>query len=311
MGSRLKVQPVSRVGLGPLVEMAENLRALLPGWESSTPVDSLRQPSDLRHDLAHLAHYDTDGFLIASQDSSVLGFVPAYVRSRQLVLPQPWVLPEAREEGVTEVLLRRALAFGERSGAADFVAHLLGGAADQAAAFRFGLRPRFPVFRLRLAAEPARQVGSELAKLLPGQELDPDELARRSGAADLERLDRLARGVSRPMDHDYWLNARRLRLAKVKDGQRLAAYAYGGAGQCGPVVGTTREAALAALGWALQFAGEASGATWVDVLVPAPFEAALEHLLDARAASLSVAAWMSRQPGPSLERVILASPTLP
>lgn len=311
MGSRLKVQPVSRVGLGPLVEMAEHLRAMLPGWEGTVPVDGQRNPSDLRLDLAHLAHYDADGFLIASHESSVLGFVPAFVRSRQLVLPQPWVLPEAQEEGVTEVLFRRALAFGERSGATDFAAHLLAGAPDQAAAFRFGLRPRFPVYRLRLAAEPARQVGSELAKLLPGQELDPDELARRSGAADLERLDRLARGVSRPMDHDYWLNTRQLRLAKVKDGQRLAAYAYGGAGQCGPVVGTTREAALAALGWALQLAGEAAGVAWVDVLVPAPFEAALEHLLDARAACLSVGTWMSRQPGATFERAILASPTLP
>ncbi|MGV8040704.1 MAG: hypothetical protein AB2L07_11685 [Thermoanaerobaculaceae bacterium] len=311
MGSRLKVQPVSRVGLAPLVEMAEHLRAMLPGWEGTVPVDGQRNPSDLRRDLAHLAHYDADGFLIASHESSVLGFVPAYVRSRQLVLPQPWVLPEAREEGVTEILLRRALAFGERSGAADFAAHLLGGGADQSAAFRFGLRPRFPVYRLRLAAEPARQVGSELAKLLPGQELDPDELARRSGAADLERLDRLARGVSRPMDHDYWLTSRQLRLAKVKEGQRLAAYAYGGAGQCGPVVGTTREAALAALGWALQFAGETAGATWVDILVPAPFESALEQLLDANAACASVGQWMSRQPGPSFERVVLASPTLP
>lgn len=311
MGSRLKVQPVSRVGLAPLVEMAEHLRALVPGWEGTAPVDSQRHPSDLGHDFGHLAHYDADGFLIASHESSVLGFLPSYVRSRQLVLSQPWVLPEAQEEGVTELLLRRALAFGERSGATDFVAHLLGGAAEQAAAFRFGLRPRFPVYRLRLAAEPARQVGSELAKLLPGQELDPEELARRSGAADLERLDRLGRGVSRPMDHDYWLNVRQLRLAKVKEGQRLAAYAYGGAGQCGPVVGTTREAALAALGWAMQFAGETPGAAWVEILVPATFESALEHLLEARAACLSAGIWMSRQPGSSFERVILASPTLP
>jgi len=100
-------------------------------------------------------------------------------------------------------------------------------------------------------------------------------------------------------------------LAKVKEGQRLAAYAYGGAGQCGPVVGTTREAALAALGWALQFAGEGAGAVWVDVVVPAPFESAIEQLLDAGATCLSAGLWMSRQPGAMLERVILASPCLP
>lgn len=311
MGSRLKVQPVSRVGIGPLVEMAEHLRALLPGWEGSVPVDGQRNPSDLRLDLAHLARYDSDGFLIASVESSVLGFLPSYVRSRQLVLTQPWMLPEAREEGVPEVLFRRALAFGERSGAVDFAAFLLGDAADQATAFRFGLRPRFPIYRLRLAAEPARQVGSELAKLLPGLELDPEELARRSGAADLEHIDRLARSASRTMDHEYWLASRQLRLAKVKEGQRLAAYAYGGAGQCGPVVGTTREAALAGLGWALQFAGEAVGATWVDVLVPANFESAVEQLLDANATCVSAGQWMTRQGGATFERVIPASTTLP
>ena len=310
MGGRLKVQAVSRVGLDPLVEMAEHLRNLLPGWEGSAPAESRRVPTDLRLDFAHLAHFDTDGFLIASQDSTVVGFLPCYVRSRQLVLTQPWILPEAREEGVADVLIRRALAFGERSGATDSIAHLLGGGPDEAAAFRFGLRPRFPVYRLRLPAEAARQVGIELAKLLPGRELDPEELSRRSGAADLERMDRATRNISRPMDHEYWLTQRFLRFAKIKEGQRLVGYAYGGPGQCGPVVGTTREAAMAGLGWALQFAGEAPGSSWVDVLVPAPFETAIEQLLDARAACLSTSQWMTRQASSSPDRVILGTITL-
>jgi hypothetical protein len=111
------------------------------------------------------------------------------------------------------------------------------------------------------------------------------------------------------MDHECWLTERRLRLAKVRDGQRIAGYAYGGAGQCGPVAAATAEAALAALGRALQFAADA-GEPEVQVLVAATFESALEHLLDAGAECRASSTWMSRQPGAALERYVLASPTV-
>lgn len=310
MASKLKVQAVSRTSVAPLIAMAEHLRAYLPGWQDTTPAEGrARVATTLGADLEHLAVFDSDGFLTASLDNEVLGFTTAYVRSRQLVIPQLWVLPQARDQNVAESLMRRSMGYGERSGATDCAALVLGGAEDQALALSFGLRPRFPVYRLALAAESARLVGMELAKLLPGSELTADVLAKRTGAADLERLDRLARGVIRPMEHEYWLGTRGLRLAKIRDGQRVAGYACGGAGQCGPVAATTREAALAGLGWALQLAAE-EPATTVEVLVPAPFEAALDQLLDARASCLAVSEWMSRSPAGTFERYILPSVTM-
>ena len=310
MSGKVKVQPASRAGLGPLVAMAEQLRASLPGWEDTAP--ELPRPhnaSDLANDLRHLAQHDGDGFLTASVGDEVVGFVASYVRSRQVTLSQPWILPEYRDHQVAEQLIRRSLAFGERAGVADSAAHVLAEPMWQALLYRFGLRPRFPVYRLALAAESARGVGRELAKLKPASELTEDALRRRAGSADLERLDRLVRGVVRPMDHEHWIAERRLRLAKIREGQRIAGFAYGGAGQCGPLAAATGEAALAALGWALQFAAE-SDAGEVQLFVPATFESAIEHLLDAGARCLTASTWMSRQPGTTFERYVLPSATI-
>jgi hypothetical protein len=110
------------------------------------------------------------------------------------------------------------------------------------------------------------------------------------------------------MDHECWLTERAC-LAKVRDGQRIAGYAYGGAGQCGPVAAATGDAALAALGRALQFAADA-GEPEVQVLVAATFEGALEHLLDAGAECRASSIWMSRKPGSTLDHYVLASPTV-
>jgi hypothetical protein len=311
MVGKVKVQPVSRVGLEPLVAMAEQLRASLPGWGDTAPVAARGQtPSDLAVDLGHLAHHDGDGFLVASIGDEVVGFAASFVRSRQLTVTQPWLLPEYQDQEVADTLVRRAIAYGDRSGATECAAHILHDAPWQATFFRFGLRPRMSFYRLMLTSEQARTTGRELAKLLPGSELSRDALNRRAGAADLERLDRLARGMVRPMDHEYWLGERGLHLAKVRDGQRIAAYAYGGASECGPVAAATGEAALAGLGWALQLAAEGATAD-VQVLVPSTFETALENLLDAGARCLATTTWMTRNPGATLERYVLSSVTLP
>ena len=310
MTGKVKVQPVSSAGVAPLVEMAEQLRITLPGWEDA-PRSVLRPrfESDLAFDLAHLARHDGDGFLIASLGDEVVGFTAGHVRSRQLHVPHVWLLPEHLGDPVAETLVRKVLAFGERSGAQDAHSLVLGTPELQALLFRFGLRPRMPVYRLMLAADAARRIGIDLASVFPGRELTGDASNRRAGAADLERLDRLVRGASRPMDHEYWLTVRGLRLGTVRERQRISAYAYGGVGQCGPVVASTGEAALAALGWALQFAADAPGER-VEVLVPAPFETAIEHLLDGGAQCRAVAQWMTRQPPLGADRYVLSGPTL-
>jgi hypothetical protein len=308
MAGKLKVQPVSRVGLEPLVSMAEQLRAGLAGWEDTAPVATRpRIPTDLALDLGHLARHDLDGLISVSLGEEVVGFAAAYVRSRHLTVTPLWLLPEHQSGRIADVLLRRLLTFGDRAGVTDASAHVVGSASFHALGFRFGLRPRFPVYRLRLSSEDARHAGQELAKALPGHEVTHEAAYRRTGVGDLERLDRLVRGVARPMDHEYWLSERNLRLVTVREGQRVAAYSYGGAGQCGPVVATTNDAALAALGWALQFAADVET---VNLYVPALFETAVEHILEAGGECVAVSHWFSSQPGGGMERYVLAGPTL-
>ncbi|MEP0774045.1 MAG: GNAT family N-acetyltransferase [Acidobacteriota bacterium] len=311
MAERVRVQAVSRANLGPLVEMAEHLRAALPGWQDTAPADGRsRPPSDLALDFAHLAHHDGDGFLVATVDDTVAGLCTAFVRSRTLSLTGIWILPEFQDRPVAASLIRRALAYGDRAGAVEACSLVLGDAGLEGELFRFGLRPRFPVYRLRLAAAAAKTLGSELARLLPGGEVSEDSVRHRTGRSDTERIDRLTRGLARPMDHDHWLVGRGLRVAMVRAGDRVAAYAYGGAGQCGPLAATTSDAALAALGWALQMAAaDAEGA--VEAQVPGVFEGAVEHLLEAGGRCLAAGAWMTRHPVSGMERCLLASTTIP
>ena len=308
MSARVKVLPVSRVGLDPFVAMAEHLRAALPGWEDTAPAP--RQPSDLAQDLVHAAKHDIDGFLAASIDDEVVGFAVTAVRSRTALISHFWLVPDIDNPTVGEQLLRRCLAFGERAGVADSAGHLLASPGHHALFFRFGMRPRFPVYRYTMAADQARVLGQQLKRLLPGSEVTQDVLQRRIWVSDIDRLDRVTRGFVRPMDHDYWVNQRGLRVAIVREGKRVAGYAYGGAGQCGPVAATTPDAGLAALGWALELAaGERE--TPVHLLVPAAFEAAAENLLEGGATLQALSTWVSRHPVPGMDRCLLGSVTLP
>ena len=102
-------------------------------------------------------------------------------------------------------------------------------------------------------------------------------------ATGLDRIDRVTRNITRDVDHAFWLKEQQLRAAFVRQGERIAAYAYGGRNQVGPVAGSTQEAALSALGWALTAAIEAEPSGDLELRVPAPFKPAVEVLLDAGA----------------------------
>jgi hypothetical protein len=300
VAGKVKVLPTSRVGIGPLAEMAEQLRAFVPGWEDTSPSPQRgRSPSDLRWDLEYLASHDANGILVASQASEVLGFVASFVRTRTLLVSQLWILPEVADQGVAESLFRRALLFGQRFGTQRTLFHALT-PWQLALGLKFGLSPAFPLLRLQLSAEAARFLGRGLLRLLPGAEVTQEAVARRAFFADLERLDRLARGFARPMDHEYWLVSRGLRLAVVREGERITGYAYGGAGQCGPVVGATEESALAALGWALTFAStpeenpQAAGEN-LSLLLPASFSRALDQLWDLHPIPCATSLWLASE----------------
>lgn len=301
MAAKVKILPTSRVGVAPLAEMAHQLRSFVPGWED-TAADPEKSgvKGDLREDLEHLVHHDADGLLVASHGSEVVGFIGSFVRSRYLLISQLWVLPEYLGEEVGSALFRRALQFGERSGINKVLFQALT-SWQLALGLQFSLSPVFPLLRLKLSPEQAQMLGHHLARMLPSAEVTDEAVGRRAFFPDLERLDRLGRGFARPMDHEYWLFSRNLRLAVVREGERITAYAYGGAGQCGPVVGATEESALAALGWALQFAASpalSSSPTedrTVDLMLPTTFGKAVDHVMGAKPQVLATSLWLASE----------------
>ena len=100
----------------------------------------------------------------------------------------------------------------------------------------------------RFVTDAGKEVEPALpVRLLPGGDATADLVAHR-GQAEVDRIDRVTRNITRAVDHTYWLRSLGLRAAFVRRGDRIVAYAYGGASQVGPVAGGTQEAALAALG---------------------------------------------------------------
>lgn len=298
MAAKVKILPTSRVGVAPLAEMAQQLRSFVPGWEDTAVfLEKGGAKGDLREDLEHLAHHDADGLLVASLGSEVVGFVGSFVRSRCLLISQLWVLPEHLGDEVASALFRRALQFGERSGTNRVLFQALT-PWQLALGLQFSLTPLFPLLRLKLSPQKAQVAGHNLARMLPGAEVTGEAVSRRAFFADLERLDRLGRGFARPMDHEYWLFSRNLHLAVVREGERITAYAYGGAGQCGPVVGATEESALTALGWALQFAANSPPSNsapedpTVELLLPTSFGKATDHLMETGPEVLATSQWL-------------------
>jgi hypothetical protein len=156
----------------------------------------------------------------------------------------------------------------------------------------------------------AEDLGAVLTRLLTGKDVTTD-LFNRRGQADLDRIDRVTRNITRDVDHIHWLKERHLKAAFVQQGARIAAYAYGGIDQVGPVAGSTPDAALSGLGWALDLA-VASGATGSLVLrVPAPFTSAVETLLDSSARIEATLLLYGRGVSLALDRSVFGSASLP
>ncbi|MCG6964441.1 MAG: GNAT family N-acetyltransferase [Acidobacteria bacterium] len=279
---------------------------------AETPVEAAMLDLDMAIDptLEHLMTHDPDGFFSALDNEETLGFAAAHMRSRQWVLSDLWVLQQHQGRGAGEALLKRVLTYGERSGARSYLAVVPAGGRIQSLLLRHDFRPGPPVYLFRLRPDTAEPLAASLARLLPGQEVSRDLLERR-GQSDLDRIDRLVRGMTREADHVFWLKQYRMNAAFVRQANRVAAYAYGGAEQAGPVAGNTQDAALAALGWSIQFARRGEHRRPIELLVPAPFSPAVDALLEADARLCATLLVYGRGSLPSFDRCVLGSQSLP
>ncbi len=265
---------------------------------------------ELDPDLNHLITHDPDGFMTVVDRDETLGYGAAFIRSRQWILSQLWILPQHQSRGAGEALFSKLLAYGENSGAREYLAVVPPSSAIQGLLLAFGFRAHMPVYTMRLPAETAEQTGAAMARLLPGREASRDLLGRQ-GQSDVDRIDLIARGIKREGDHLYWLKERSGRVAFVRQGARIAAYGYGGPAQIGPVSGTTQEAAVCALGNAIRLSAESRQGRDLTIHVPSAFVPGIDALLEAGAQIEGTSILYGRDLGPSFDRVVFGSPTLP
>jgi GNAT superfamily N-acetyltransferase len=278
--AKIKVRRINREELPGAAILRDAVAADLAAFPSNRGILDLDM--DIDPDLRHLLAHDPDGFFTAYQGEETLGFAAAHVRSRQWILSELWVLPQHQGHGAGDALLSRVLAYGERSGAREFLAIVPTEPGIQATLFGHGFEPLTPVYLFSMSDEVAARLASTLIRLLPGKDVTNDLLSLR-GQADLDRIDRVTRNITRDADHQFWLKERQLRAAFVRQGERIAAYAYGGRDQVGPVAGSTQEAAISALGWGLTAAIDAGPSGDLELRVPAHFRPAVEVLLDSGA----------------------------
>jgi len=277
--AKIKVRRTNREELPGLAVLRDAVAAELDAFPSHRGVLDLDM--ELDPDLTHLITHDPDGFQTAEDKQETVGFAAGHIRSRQCVISEMWVLPQHRGRGAGEALMQRMLTYGERSGAREFLTVVPTEGVSQSLLLRHGFRPLAPVYQLTIPPTVAPVLGHSLSRLMDGRDVTND-LFNRRGRADLDRIDKLNRNILRDVDHQYWLKQRGYRAAFVRQGERIAAYAYGGRDQVGPAAGTTREAAICALGWAIKLACEvAEDDDILTVRVPAPFTEAVDALLDA------------------------------
>jgi GNAT superfamily N-acetyltransferase len=265
---------------------------------------------ELDPDLQHLIRHDPDGFFTAIEGDETVGFAAAHIRSRQCILSEMWVLSQHRGKGAGEALMRRLVAYGEQSGAREFMTVVPPLPAVQGLLLRHGFNVVAPVYVFQVLPESARTLATALSALLPGKDVTSELLGRR-GQADIDRIDRFTRNITREVDHEYWLKQRGFAAAFVRQGSRIAAYAYGGVDQVGPVAGSTQDAALSGLGWALHMALRSSDGSPLSVRVPAPFVTAIEAVQEAGARLDASQLLYGRNLSLRFDRCLLGSAAVP
>ena len=259
--------------------------------------------------LRHLMDHDPDGFFTAVESDETLGFGAAFIRARQCFLSELWVLPQHQGKGAGELLLKKTLLYGDRSGAREFLALVPCEPVIQSLLLRYSFKPLTPVYQFHISRQAALPLADAMANLFSGRNATSDLLDRR-GQADIDRIDQVTRGITREVDHTYWLKERSFNAALVRQGDRIAGYGYGVADQVGPVAGSSRDAALCALGWGLQLA-LADGAQNPLIRVPAPFGAAIRALQEAGARLHSTLMLYGINVSAAFDRCVLGVPNLP
>lgn len=306
--AKIKVRRINREELPGAAILRDAVAADLAAFPANR--GTLDLDMEIDPDLRHLMAHDPDGFFTAMEKEETLGFAASHVRSRQCILSDIWVLPQHQGNGAGGALLNRVLAYGERSGAREYLALVPAEPGIQALLLSRDFSPMTTVYQFTISVGAAEDLAAVLTRLLTGKDVTTD-LYNRRGQADLDRIDRVTRNITRDIDHVHWLKERRLKAAFVQQGARIAAYAYGGVDQVGPVAGSTPDAALSGLGWALDLAVAAGASGSLILRVPAPFISAVETLLDSNARLEATLLLYGKGVSLALDRSVFGPASLP
>lgn len=304
--ARVKTRRTHREELPGLIVLRD--AAARDGGGSDPAVLDLDMGAD--PELDHLISHDPDGFLSAVEKDETLGFASAHIRSHQCIISQLWVLEQHRGKGAGQALLSGLLNFGIRSGAKEFLALAPMEGPIQGLLTSQGFSPSGFVYKFRLEPEKATELGHALVQLFPGLDATM-EVLKRQGQADIDRIDKGTRNITREVDQHFWLKKKLSRISFVRQGQRIAAYGLGGPHQMGPVAGSTPDAALAALGRAIMSAQEASPGKNFDLHVPAAFALAVDALLEKSIPIVGSYGIYGRNLHIRFDRMIFGLPALP
>jgi GNAT superfamily N-acetyltransferase len=176
----------------------------------------------------HLLTHDGDRCWVAEDDGAVVGFTAAFVRDDTWFFSMLFVEPGAQGRGIGRALYDLAVrdAPARRLTIADSIQPI-----SNAVYGRHGLLPIAPL--LPMSGVGGRQRPADLEEGTPS-------------AAELSRLDRLAYGFDRSVDHAFWQTRSQLRGWHRRG--TLVAYAYRSSeGYIGPLAAIDSEAAAAAL----------------------------------------------------------------
>jgi len=221
-----------------------------------------------RHALAH----DGAGFHVAEAEGRVVGFGIATLRERLWYLAALHVLPAYQGQGVGRDLLRRCLATAARPRDVKIVISESAQPISNALYAKHGMYQWVPLLHF----EGALPAGG-----------DPPRLGHETLAAGddalgaLDAIDRAVLGVTRPVDHRYWLAQPGVAglLFRARGGDAVG-YAYATeAGRVGPAAVLSTRHVPDVLSASLRSAA-ARGATGASLVVPGHCRAAVAYLLE-------------------------------
>lgn len=247
------------------VAAANDLRAR----SGRSPVDDTPQRRGWAMPLRrHLLSYDADRFWVAESDDQLVGFGMATLRERLWYLAALHVLPAYQAERIGSELLRRCLASSDGARPVRIVISESTQPVSNALYAKHGMYQWVPLIHVA-GAIPS----------LPEPRLTPEPIVGEQAVLQLDTIDRLVLGVTRAIDHRYWVRQPGLTGLVFRWGREVIGYAYVSAvGQVGPLAVRLPRDVPHVLSASLRFAFE-RGSTHASLVVPGHCRVALAYLL--------------------------------